>query len=197
VARHHIRIETRVSGAHLFVPVKTSSISLLGEDSPAEPPDETVVRRDVIERFRKWRQRMEPSQRAGSSSSACVAENGIASTKSDDRDPVFRDWYTGRGCEDLLPAAAFMHAKMAARILPLIDARHDAQQVWSSMYDDAKHKVRAEALGHPTDIFDSCCARMPRAEPRNTAALFSCGSYASPVSGSLSDVSANSGPQTS
>jgi len=50
----------------LFVPGEDFlDFALRQQTCLAEPPDETVVRRDVIERFGKWQQRMESSQRAG------------------------------------------------------------------------------------------------------------------------------------
>ena len=65
VARNHIRIETRVRGAHLFIPGKDFlDFARREKTCLAEPPDETVVRGDIVERFGKWRQRMKASQGA-------------------------------------------------------------------------------------------------------------------------------------
>ena len=54
VARNHIRIETRVSGANFFILGEDFLNFLLWEKiCLAEPPDEKIVRRDPIEHFRK------------------------------------------------------------------------------------------------------------------------------------------------
>jgi hypothetical protein len=55
-----------------------------------------------------------------------------------------------------------------------MDARHYAHQVWRSMHDNTKNKVRVEIFGHPTNIFELFTSNVSR-KARTTSAFFSSG----------------------